>query len=203
MKVDIVFDGMPGPEGPRLIEVEDGKGKSTTLGDWVVRPDGYHALRFNQFDPVEAVEAFHRKFAINYEGKPRALSPEVFQFRMKFIREEATEYEDHMLAAQAELSMAQEENRPVDNEAMTAHLDGALDALGDLVYVVLGTAHLQGFDIRTAFERIHAANMNKERSPGEPKSVEERLKLKIIKPPGWEAPDHRDLVQDNAHGDQS
>jgi hypothetical protein len=32
-----------------------------------------------------------------------------------------------------------------------------------------------------------------------PKNLEEALKMKIIKPPGWLPPDHRDLVRDNAH----
>jgi hypothetical protein len=43
--VDIVFDGPPGPDGPRFIEVEDEAGKSIRYGEWVQRPDGYWALR--------------------------------------------------------------------------------------------------------------------------------------------------------------
>lgn len=45
-RIDIVFDGPPGPEGPRFVEVEDGTGKSICLGEWVHREDGYWALRF-------------------------------------------------------------------------------------------------------------------------------------------------------------
>lgn len=36
----IVFDGMPGPEGPRFVEVEDATGHSVNAGDWRTRPDG-------------------------------------------------------------------------------------------------------------------------------------------------------------------
>jgi len=43
--VDIVFDGPPGPEGPRFVEVEDHHGQSISFGEWVERPDGYWALR--------------------------------------------------------------------------------------------------------------------------------------------------------------
>ncbi len=43
--VDIVFDGPPGPEGPRFIEVENMEGKSIRVGGWVERDDGHWALR--------------------------------------------------------------------------------------------------------------------------------------------------------------
>lgn len=48
--VDIVFDGPPGPEGPRFVEVENSEGKSICLGKWVERPDGYWAIRIDRFD---------------------------------------------------------------------------------------------------------------------------------------------------------
>ena len=43
--IDFVFDGPPGPEGPRLIEVEDSQGRSIKAGEWMKRRDGYWALR--------------------------------------------------------------------------------------------------------------------------------------------------------------
>jgi hypothetical protein len=46
--VDIVFDGPPGRDGPRLIEVENDKGQSISLGAWLQRPDGYWVLRFDR-----------------------------------------------------------------------------------------------------------------------------------------------------------
>jgi hypothetical protein len=42
---DIVFDGPPGPEAGRFVEVEDASGKSVRFGEWVRRPDGFWALR--------------------------------------------------------------------------------------------------------------------------------------------------------------
>ena len=42
--IDIVFDGPPGPESGRFVEVER-DGKSIRLGEWVQRRDGLWALR--------------------------------------------------------------------------------------------------------------------------------------------------------------
>ncbi len=43
--IDIVFDGPPGPESGRFVEVEDEAGKSIDFGQWVHRPDGFWVLR--------------------------------------------------------------------------------------------------------------------------------------------------------------
>ncbi len=44
--VDIVFDGPPGPESGRFVEVEDTVTRaSISYGEWVERDDGYWALR--------------------------------------------------------------------------------------------------------------------------------------------------------------
>lgn len=44
--IDIVFDGPPGPEAGRFVEVENSSGKSISFGRWFQRPDGYWVLRF-------------------------------------------------------------------------------------------------------------------------------------------------------------
>lgn len=44
--VDVVFDGLPGPDGCRFIEVESPPGTSVRFGEWVRRDDGFAALRF-------------------------------------------------------------------------------------------------------------------------------------------------------------
>lgn len=43
--IDIVFDGPPGPESGRIVEVEDDSGRSISVGEWIERPDGHWALR--------------------------------------------------------------------------------------------------------------------------------------------------------------
>ena len=48
--IDIVFDQLPGPDGARLIEVENPEGASIAIGEWVTRKDGYAALRIKKGD---------------------------------------------------------------------------------------------------------------------------------------------------------
>ena len=43
--VDIVFDGPPGHDGGRFVEVEDSNGRSLSFARWVKREDGYWVLR--------------------------------------------------------------------------------------------------------------------------------------------------------------
>jgi len=43
--INIVFDGPPGPEGPRFIEVETDDGRSISVGEWQERRDGCWRLR--------------------------------------------------------------------------------------------------------------------------------------------------------------
>jgi len=46
--IDIVFDGPPGPESGRFVEVENTEGRSIKFGEWVHRADGYWVLRIEQ-----------------------------------------------------------------------------------------------------------------------------------------------------------
>lgn len=48
--VDIVFDGPPGPESGRFVEVEDCAGNSIKFGEWIPRNDGRWALRITEKD---------------------------------------------------------------------------------------------------------------------------------------------------------
>lgn len=150
------------------------------------------------FDPVRDVQSFHELHKINYEGKPRALPFELLQFRLKFLREEIAEYEQHGDAGNFIIDESQFALVARDDAELVHHLNEMLDALCDLVYVALGTAHLQGFDFRAAWARVHKANMAKI-IDDKATSAEHRMKLKLTKPPGWEEPDHKDLVEDHAH----
>lgn len=49
--IDVVFDGPPGHESGRFVEVEDSDGRSISFGEWLQRPDGYWALRFPRVAP--------------------------------------------------------------------------------------------------------------------------------------------------------
>lgn len=46
--INIIFDGELGVEGPRFIEVENDRGESLKVGEWIKRLDGYLTLRIDQ-----------------------------------------------------------------------------------------------------------------------------------------------------------
>jgi len=122
---------------------------------------------------VQDIKDFHKKFGLEYVGLPRRISGELFNFRLKFMQEELNEYAD-----------AWEAN---DKEKM-------LDGLVDLLYVVFGTAHMHGFNIQEAWNRVHHANMQKVRAERMEDSVRGSIKYDVVKPAGWKAPDLSDLV---------
>lgn len=53
--IDIIFDGPPGHEGGRFIEVEDDRGYSINVGEWIEEPGGRRwALRLPDHRELEA-----------------------------------------------------------------------------------------------------------------------------------------------------
>ena len=75
----------------------------------------------------------------------------------------------------------------------------ALDALVDLVYVALGTAHIQNFDFEAAWKRVHEANMQKVLAKDLPTYVQgkawrDKSPMDVVKPHGWIAPSLEDLL---------
>lgn len=51
--IDVVFDGPPGPEAGRFVEVEDMSGKSVGVGQWINRGNGMWALRIPRAHPAQ------------------------------------------------------------------------------------------------------------------------------------------------------
>lgn len=118
------------------------------------------------------VGAFHRKFGLPHtddEHLPCLLPEDVWEFRLKFLREEL-------------------------QETIDAHAEGDLakffDGLMDLVYVALGTAHMAHLPWAEGWDEVQRANMAKERSSG---AGDERSSrghtLDVVKPAGWTPPD--------------
>jgi predicted HAD superfamily Cof-like phosphohydrolase len=139
----------------------------------------------NLFDDIKA---FHEKFELQYNGKPRLLEEGLAKFRTGFMAEELGEYCMHHQDTEEFVFMIKDTMVPQE-----IPLDKQLDALVDLVYVVLGTAYLQGFDFNEAWRRVHEANMKKVRALRAVDSKRGSL-YDVIKPEGWEAPDLKDLV---------
>lgn len=54
--IDILCDGPPSPDGPRLIEVENPAGQSIAIGEWIDRGDGFFALRIPLANTTIALE---------------------------------------------------------------------------------------------------------------------------------------------------
>lgn len=105
--------------------------------------------------------------------KPELLSVELYAYRLKFMKEELAEF----MTADGEKDLA-----------------GMADALVDLVWVALGTAHYLGIPFDHVWEEVRRANMAKRRwRDGDPvKPRAEHLKNmgpEIVKPLGWQPPD--------------
>lgn len=147
-------------------------------------------------DMLADIREFHEKFGLAYRGKPRTLPDELREFRIGFLEEEILEYRDEIDLARNLIYQVRAKFR--DPDQLTEPLANQLDALVDLVYVALGNAYLQGFDFSEAWRRVHRANMAKERATPDTASARGGV-FDIVKPPGWTAPDHTDLVADHAH----
>ena len=164
---------------------------------------GLHVRDHDFPDLLGDVNAFHAKYGQEYTGKPRALPHDLFDFRVKFHDEETNEYRDEQINLLD--AIQRKDRRDILNS-----LELQLDALCDAVWVLLGTADLQ-FGRKAFFEawrRVVKANMAKVRvevaEDGTRNSEEtgRAPKYDIGKPPGWTAPDHRDLISDNAIFDE-
>lgn len=137
------------------------------------------------------IAAFHEKFELEYKGKPRILPGDLAQFRMGFIQEEFSEYHGSLVGAANSIVEG-------DPEGVQVYLEKALDALVDLVYVIMGTSYLHGFDFNEAWRRVHQANMAKIKTPSASMSKRDSP-YDVIKPEGWVAPDLSDLVEDHRY----
>lgn len=135
------------------------------------------------------VGAFHEKFGLphyNVIDKPQALDAETQKFRSEFLQEELSEYEGAVNA----LALVSEED-----EYREVLLAAAFDALIDLVYVALGTAHLHGFPFDEGWFRVQEANMAKVRAQPDGSDSKRGSSLDVVKPDGWKAPNLVDLVK--------
>ena len=119
---------------------------------------------------------FHERFGLHRSDTEPGLqrvSDDLLDFRKKFMQEELDEF-----------------NRGLE-EGDEAEM---FDALLDLVYVAMGTAHLLGYPWQQGWEAVHAANMAKVRASKDGKDSKRGSSWDIVKPAGWTPPDIRSLV---------
>jgi predicted HAD superfamily Cof-like phosphohydrolase len=122
------------------------------------------------------VGEFHKRFdlpAWNYG--PREWDQDLINFRIKFLSEELREFED---AAE------------VHDHA------GMADALIDLVYVALGSAHMLGYPWQELWNEVQVANMRKVRAATDGSDSVRHSRWDVVKPPGWKAPDIRCVLKE-------
>lgn len=139
------------------------------------------------------IAAFHEKFGLGYSGPPRVLPEELAQFRVGFIGEELGEYAFGPGSRGEELTQLMVSYLQRNTTPQNVPLEKQLDALVDMVYVILGNAYLQGFDFGEAWRRVHNANMQKVRAERAIDSARGST-YDVVKPAGWQAPDLSDLV---------
>lgn len=124
----------------------------------------------------EDVGRFHRKFGLPAEdwraGKERDLPEELLQFRIKFLEEELEEFK--RAAAQND------------------HVE-MFDALLDIVYVAMGTAHLANYPWEAGWNEVQSTNMAKVRAQHASES-KRGTAFDVVKPEGWVAPDLRRIL---------
>ena len=120
---------------------------------------------------VDDIAAMHAKYGVHpvVSKFDKEKLAKYLEFRANFLQEELDELKT----------------------AKTA--DDVVDALIDLCVVAIGTLDAFDVDAYTAWDRVHAANMNKK--VGIKESRPNPLGLPdLIKPEGWVAPTHVDNV---------
>lgn len=122
---------------------------------------------------LKMVDEFHQAFSIPRRDQPHGkLNPDEFELRFNLMVEENLEY----------LDACREEN-----------IVKIADALGDQLYVLLGTILTHGLQHKIAevFSEIHRSNMSKLGPDGRPLYREDG---KILKSPAFVRPDLKAIL---------
>jgi predicted HAD superfamily Cof-like phosphohydrolase len=117
-----------------------------------------------------SVKQFHETYGANISTNPAFPSAEERNLRIALLQEEFNEY----LEAER------------DNDFIEV-----CDALGDMLYIIFGTAVSYGIPINEIFAEIHASNMSKLAEDG---TVIRREDGKVLKGPNYFKPDIKKIV---------
>lgn len=127
---------------------------------------------------------FHRKFGLPRFGDvepPQLLEPDVQVFRQRFMDEELEEF---YIACEMR------------------DLPKAADALVDLVYVALGTAHMLRIPFDECWDAVQRANMAKERAKSaDDERSTRKHRFDVVKPEGWESPNIASIIRAHTRGE--
>lgn len=121
---------------------------------------------------------FHKRFElheVSWDGDPgpTEITPELLEFRTRFLKEELQEFTDASLV--------------MDHAAMA-------DALIDLVYVAMGTAHFFGYPWQELWDDVQRANMAKERAAADGSNSARQSAWDVVKPEGWVPPKTAEIL---------
>jgi predicted HAD superfamily Cof-like phosphohydrolase len=114
---------------------------------------------------LDQVREFHESFGVPVLPAPRFPAEDRRMLRHVLLRDE---FEEYVLA---------------ENESNFAEV---ADALGDMAYIIAGTALEYGIPLDRVLDAIHKANMAKLGPDGKPIK---RADGKVVKPDGWQPPD--------------
>ena len=126
--------------------------------------------RLQDYSNFERVREFNRMGEVETSGSPSVPT-----------------YQEYALGS----ALIKEEFKELDAAFLDADLIEFADALGDILYVVYRLADVAGIPIDEVFAEIHRSNMTK--FPGG--KIIRREDGKILKPPTWEAPKIREILE--------
>lgn len=121
---------------------------------------------------IKRVEEFHNSFNITNHHRPNLLSQNEYELRYNLIKEENEEYL---------------------NACKNKDIIEIADALGDILYIALGTLLKHGlqYKIDEIFEEIHKSNMSKLGEDGKPIYREDG---KVLKSTNYFRPDIKRIL---------
>ena len=129
------------------------------------------------------VGKFHQKFGLPYAPTQSSICDYIRRMP-HHINKETQEYR---------LNFLQEEIEELIEAYRNGDLANIADALVDIVYVAMGTAHLHNLPWQELWREVQRTNMKKERVRYIDES-KRRSRLDVIKPKGWTPPQIRAIL---------
>jgi predicted HAD superfamily Cof-like phosphohydrolase len=123
----------------------------------------------------DKVKQFHKIYDCNIGDRPKFPNDDERELRKKLLKEEFDEY-----------LKAEKDNDLVE----------VADALGDMLYIIYGTAVSYGLPINDIFDEIHNSNLSKLDDNGVPIRREDG---KILKGPNYFRPNIEEVLAENLH----
>lgn len=107
---------------------------------------------------ISDVLLFHKTFGHPVLPSPAIPSPERQVLRNKLIRDEWLEELDPAWAELAKLKKLEDQGKPIDPTTALAEFG---DAIADVIYYLIGTAHEYGIPLQEIWDAVQTANMSK------------------------------------------